>query len=233
MSHPSLNAMRDHFNPWPALPSKAPYVLECDATAICAFNKKAQEVHRLQLDAMPEPFVGSATAPVVLLGLNPGFDDRDPEVHARPEFQALLRKNYCQGKSAFPFYFLDPSFESPGRVWWERKLRWLLKEFGPKKLARSILCVEYFPYHSRRFNHKSLELPSQEFGFGLVRAAIARRALVVIMRSRKLWTKRVPRLKSYSRVFTLNSPQNIVVSPRNCRGFEVIVSAIRAKKDYA
>jgi hypothetical protein len=223
--------MPDPFNPWPTLPSEPPYVLDCDAAAICAFNEKAQEVHRLQLDAMPEPFVGSRTAPVVLLGLNPGFDDQDPEVHARPEFQALLRNIYCDSKLDFPFYFLDPSVESPGRKWCEKKLRPLLAMFSRKAIAQSILLVDYFPYHSRRFNHASLELPSQEYGFGLVRAAIARRAVVVVLRSRKLWAMRVPELGSYSQAFTLKSPQNVVVSPGNCEGFSDVVSAIREGND--
>lgn len=184
-------------------------------------------MYRLQLDAMPEPFVGNTTAPVVLLGLNPGFDDRDPKVHARPKFQALLRNNYSQRSLAFPFYFLDPSFESPGRKWCEKKLKPLLALFSRKVIAHSILLVDYFPYHSRRFNHTRLELQSQEFGFGVVRAATTRGAVIVIMRSKKLWVKRVPELESYSRAFTLNSPQNVVLSPRNCAGFDVVVSAIR------
>jgi hypothetical protein len=220
--------MLDRLNPWLDVPSQPDYVLPCDSDAIYNYNTKARRIYRLQLDALPEPFVGIITAPVVLLGLNPGFNDRDPEVHARPEFQALLRNNYSQGTSDFPFYLLDPSFESPGREWWESKLKALLNTgFTPRELAWSILVVEYFPYHSRRFDHATLELPSQEYGFGIVRSAIARGAVVVIMRARKLWLKRVPQLARYSRAFTLNSSQNVVVSPGNCVGFDVVVSAIR------
>ena len=163
---------------------------------------------------------------LVLLGLNPGFEEPDPEVHARPEFQTLLRNNYSEVPSNFPFYFLDPTFESPRRRWWEGRLRWLLEKCDAKALARSILCVEYFPYHSRRFHHASLQLPSQQYRFGLARSGIARGAIVIIMRARKLWISRVPELAKYSRAFTLNSPQNVVVSPRNCAGFDAIVSAI-------
>ena len=225
--------MHSHFNPWPTLPSKPPYLLECDSAAICTYNAKALEIHRVQLGAMPEPFVGNTTAPVVLLGLNPGFNDRDPEVHARPEFQALLRSNYGQDSSSYPFYFLDPNFESPGRDWWEKKLKALLAVFTRSVLAQSILCVEYFPYHSRRFRHTTLDLPSQQYGFGLVQSAIARGAVVVVMRSRKIWINKVTELETYSRAFTLNSPQNVVVTPRNCRGFDVVVSAIREGNVYA
>jgi len=218
--------MSEPLNPWLAVPSLPPYTLPCDSNAISAFNRTARETYRLQLDVLPEPFVGTTTAPVVLLGLNPGFDESDPAVHARPEFQTLLRNNYNEVPSNFPFYFLDPSFESPGRRWWKGRLRWLLEKCDAKALARSILCIEYFPYHSRRFHHASLQLPSQQYGFGLARSAIARGAIVVIMRARKLWISRVPELEGYSRAFTLNSPQNVVVSPRNCAGFDAIVSVI-------
>jgi hypothetical protein len=219
--------MSEHPNPWPAVPSRSPYVLECDWDAINEYNAKASQAFEVRLDVLPEPFVGIETAPVVLLNLNPGFDNKDPEIHARSEFQALLRNNYAQGPSAFPFYFLDSTFESPGRKWWERILRRLLEKFEPKKLARALLCVEYFPYHSIRFRHGSLHLSSQEYGFGLVRSAIARGSVVVIMRGERYWKKRVPELDGYSRTFGLSSWQNVVVSPRNCAGFDVVVSAIR------
>src|SRR5580704_4872651 len=129
--------MNEHLNPWLALPSRSPYVLQCDSSAIAAYNVRAPEIYRLQLDVLPEPFVGITTAPVVLLGLNPGFNNQDPEVHERPEFQALVRDNYNQIPSNFPFYLLDPTFDSPGRRWWESKLRCLLERFEVKKLASS------------------------------------------------------------------------------------------------
>jgi hypothetical protein len=219
--------MSEPSNPWPPVPSRSPYVLDCDRDAINEYNAKTREEYAVRLDVMPEPFVGITAAPVVLLNLNPGFDGKDPEVHARPEFQALLRNSYDHGPSAFPFYFLDPTLESPGRQWWKRKLRCLLEQFEPKKLARSLLCVEYFPYHSIRFRHASLQLPSQEYGFGLVRSAVARGSVVVIMRAERHWKEKIPELEGYSRAFRLNSSQNVAVSPRNCAGFGVIVSAIR------
>ncbi len=183
---------------------------------------------------LPEPFIGTFTAPVVLLNLNPGFDDRDPRDHARAGFQALLRNNYEHRPSGFPFYSLNPGFENGGRKWWEKKLKCLLNMCGRKQLARSILCIEYFPYHSRRFDgsrrsgHASLKLPSQEFGFGLVRSAIDRGAVVVVMRGEKLWKESIPKLKRYSWAFRLKNPRNVVLSPGNFTGsgFDDVVSAI-------
>jgi|ERR1700730_1218493 len=206
--------MAAYLNPWLAVPSEPPYLLFCDFEIIRAYNATHQnKKYQVQDTVLPEPFVGVTTAPVILRGLNPGFNDQDPEVHSRPEFQALLRNNYCHASSAFPFYFLNPGFECSGRRWWERLLRWLLEKFSPKELARSILCVEYFPYHSRNFNHASLRLPSQEYGFSLVRSAIARGSVVVIMRAERYWKASVPELEGYSRALRLNSRQNVSVSP--------------------
>ena len=47
------------------------------------------------------------------------------------------------------------------------------------------------------------------------------------MRAERYWKEKVPELKGYSRAFRLYSSQNVVVSPRNCAGFHVVVSAIR------
>jgi hypothetical protein len=132
---------------------------------------------------------------------------------------------------AFPFYFLDPHFEGKGRQWWEKKLNALLNlnGLGRDQTARSLLCIEYFPYHSRRFAHAKLKLQSQKFGFDLVRSAINRDAIVVIMRSKRRWLAEIPELGKHPRAFPLNSPQNVVISPGNCPEgkFDLIVSAIR------
>ncbi len=225
-----MNSMPEPINPWPAVPGRSPYVLSCDVRKIKEYNEKAHEEHKVQLNVLPEPFFGTTTAPVVLLALNPGFNNRDPKVHKDPRFQRLLRNNYSHGRSPFPFYFLNPNFESSGREWWEKKLKFLLDhhEFTREKLAQSLLCVQYFPYHSRRF--RKLELPSQEYGFGLVRSAITRGAVIVVMRSKKLWKKKVQELEGYPRAFTLKNPRNIVVSPGNCKRFDDVVSAIRNGK---
>jgi hypothetical protein len=220
--------MGGHLNPWLALPTEPPYLLPCDSEIIRTYNAThADQKYLVQDRVLPEPFVGKTTAPVVLLNLNPGFEDGNIEEHARKEFQALVRGNYSQESAAFPLYYLDPSFEGGGESWCEGKLRWLLELFGSKKLARSLLFVEYFPYHSRRFDHAKLELPSQEYGFDLVRSAIARGAVVVVMRGRTLWTRRIPELASYPRAFRPKSSQGAWVSPGNCEGFDAIVSAIR------
>jgi len=114
--------MNNEFNPWSELPLKSPYVLTGDAEIVNQYNINAAKEYQIQIDALPEPYFGNKDASVVLLGLNPGFDDKDPEVHADLEFQALLRNNYLHKSADYPFYFLHPEFHSPGRDWWKKNL---------------------------------------------------------------------------------------------------------------
>ncbi len=139
--------MDHHFNPWSSVPSERPYVPECDRDSVAEYNAKCRaEKYRLRTDVLPEPFIGRIEAPVLLLNLNPGFSDENVVEHARPEFQALLRNNYSQVPSAFPFYYLDPTIESLGGAkWWSRKLKELIDACGgPRKVVNGLLggfCV--------------------------------------------------------------------------------------------
>ena len=218
---------RDYINPWVEVPAEPPYVLPCESELIRRYNERhSVEKYRLQLNVLPEPFIGTETAPVVLLNLNPGFAAPDPADHERQDFQSLLRNNYRHSCSEFPFYSLDPHFENGGRKWWEEKLKPLIDVCGQKAVSRSLLCIEFFPYHSRRFGNRSFRVPSQQYGFHLARLAIDRGAVVIVMRGRSLWTKEIPELKTYSPMCALNNPQNVVVSRRNCKLFDLVVSSI-------
>jgi hypothetical protein len=102
-----------------------------------------------------------------------------------------------------------------------------LKTVPRELVAAQLLSVEYSPYHSERFGHHPM-LPSQEYGFHLVRQAVLRNAVVVVMRSLKLWQAAVPELIGYHRAFTLRSVQNVAISPGNCPdGFGLLIEAFR------
>jgi hypothetical protein len=93
---------------------------------------------------------------------------------------------------------------------------------GLETVARDILCVEFFPYHSHKHS-QAPRLPSQDYTLSLVQAAIDRDAVVVVLRSVRRWTEAVPALANYKRRFILQSAQNVTISLRNCPlGFEEI-----------
>jgi hypothetical protein len=111
----------------------------------------------------------------------------------------------------------------------------LIAKFGTNVVSRSFLNVVYFPYASVRLGRKPPDVPSQEFGFSLVRAAAQRRAVVIVMRKGKLrwWQDKVKELTGYDRLVLLKNPQNPTISTGNCRegDYEKIVAAIKEVAD--
>lgn len=216
-------------NPWAQLPKTRPFVLDSDRASIDAFNSRATSRHAVDTSLLPEPFLGRPDAPVVLLGLNPGWSADDGVWHSRADFAHLCRANARHESSSYPFYLLNPALaSSPGGRWWSQRLRAVIQETSLECAARGFLCVEYFPYHSDRYSGTTPRLESQEYGFHLVRAAIARGAIIVMLRSVKRWCAAIPEICGYPNCHRLRSVQYVSISPRNCpEGFEAIVAALR------
>lgn len=214
-------------NPWLDLSVSPPFILAEDATRVEAFNRRASETSRVHVELLPEPFLGDPNAPVVILGLNPSFSTYDLEAHSRPVFACLSRANLRHESGSFPFYLLNPTVESPGRLWWEQRLARLLEVAPREVVAHRILCIEYFPYHSVKFNHHRLELASQQYAFYLVRQAMRREAIVILMRSPRRWYSAVPELETYKQLFKLRNPQSAWISRGNCpNGFDFVLDAL-------
>ncbi len=228
-------------NPWTKLLSGQEYLLEQDRSDIKAFNKKHhgnsdKEIH---LEVIPEPYLGDPNAPVVLLNLNPGFDAKDKHAHANPSFKRKSLANLRHKQAKYPFYLLDPDLNfAPGFCWWKQKLGPLMGTLDDprgEKVSKGVFCVEFFPYHSETFSSRwnTNILPSQEYSFRLVQRAIRRNALILIMRSGKIWREHVPELKTYSkdRWEEASSPQNPAISPNNFpKLFLEIVRRLRGTK---
>jgi len=218
-------------NPWHRLPKQPPYVLDEDKKDIHTFNLK------LDLDLIPEPFVGHPDAPVIILGNNPGVNSVESAALRRePAFANRMRENLLHQFSAdFPFLYFDPKITSTGKDWWERKLKSLFREFGNGDiarpiLARSILAVEFFPYVSHRFPRRRPSLPSQQYSFSLVRNAMGRGAVIILTRGQRWWEEAVEKLRDYPRCFRLKEVQRAPISPGNLphpEQYQEIVQAIK------
>lgn len=192
-----------------------------DRLQVEAFNAKLPPTSPWRLDVetvIPEPFIGAVTsAPVVVLQLNPGFDPAtDSASHADPQFRTALFANLRHEQTTWPFYFFDPRFRDshPGGLWWKRKTKKLEEAIPLEHLAQRLAVIEWFPYKSRRYKI-GCTVPSQEYGFSLVSSAIDRGALIVLSRSRELWERSIPALRSYPRKLTLSSVPNVALSPNN------------------
>jgi hypothetical protein len=221
--------VRTKDNPWQRLPAQPPFVHPDDQTAVGKFNAQAAPALKLRVnDLLPEPFLGDPRAPVILLSNNPGMGKF---VHLRQtsSFMRRMRDGICLKFSKYPFIYLDPEFAQVG-YWWRQKLKSLLERFGAEVVARSICNIVYFPYPSDKFGHRRCELPSQQYSFDLVRSAVERGAVIVLMRKGQLrhWEAKVPELKDYRNYVVLRNPQMPAVSRFNCDpgDYDKVVHAI-------
>jgi hypothetical protein len=207
---------------------RAPFVLAEDEAAVADFNRRASDRIRLQLSLLPEPFVGRLDAPILLLNLNPGYTEDDRAVHRRASFRSLVRG--CHRQECMPYrnYYLNPEVSGGGAGWWVRVLAPFLREFDHTSVANNVSSLEYLPYHSERFAHSELTLPSQAYTFAALRTAMDRDAVIFVTRGHKLWASAVPALRRYRRAFTTNSVQNVTISPNNCpAGFRAARALLR------
>jgi hypothetical protein len=91
-----------------------------------------------------------------------------------------------------------------------------------------VMCIQYFPYHSKKFRQYSELLPSQAFSFYLVEQAMNQGKVIVIMRRKQEWLRHVVGLAGYSYI-ELSSPRSASISRKNVKGngFDRIVEALR------
>jgi len=216
-------------NPWDGLSPTESLVLPSDRLAIEVYNEREnarenpREDRLIHSTLMPEPFFGPFDAPVVVLLLNPGVSEQDAQAHADPALRERLLANLRRDtleEWRQPHVHLAADLAYPGAAWWRSVVGHLTREvvdgvqLTPKRIAKRLLAVQFFPYHSREFHHGLLRLPSQDFGFALVRRAIARDALI-IMRGEKYWLGAVPELARHRSVARLNAPINAALTPGN------------------
>ncbi len=218
-------------NPWTQLPTEAPYLLAGDRDAIFQYNATASVNHTIHTEMYPEPFIGLPDAPILFLGLNPGALEGQLQPPTNPILLQAYADNLRHAAIDVPFYLLNPTIGGDGYRWWTKKLRPLLLRYPEQFLSRHILAVEYFPYHSHTWDYRVPFVESQIYTRYLIQQAITREAVIIVMRSYKLWTDAIPDLASYAHMYRLNSPQNVIISPNNCPGgFTKIVQALDKKR---
>lgn len=218
-------------NPWLQLPASPPFVLDSDREFVEAFNRGAPLRTRLRTHLLPEPFLGRPQqATVLLLQLNPGFAGSEARWHSQPAFAEALRANLAHRASRFPHVYLDPRWRlTPGGRWSRRRLRRVIDAVGDaKRVARRLAVVEFHGYHSQGFRPIPVTLPSQHYGFDLVRRGIARDAVIVVLRGYDLWRVAAPELDDHHLVFQPSNPQSAYLTEGTMgrRAFRTILDAL-------
>ena len=190
---------------------------------------------------MPESFFGRFEAPVVALLLNPCVSEQDARAHADPALRERLLANLRRGapeERQQPHVHLAAELAYPGVLWWRSVVGHLTRKavdgrqltLGGGGIAKRLLAVQFFPYHSRKFDHGLLRLPSQDFSFARVRQAVRRDALVIVARGAKEWRGAVPELAHHPLVAHLNAPINAAPTPGNVG--ESVYQQLRARSAH-
>ncbi|MFA8436796.1 MAG: hypothetical protein ACEPOZ_20000 [Marinifilaceae bacterium] len=219
-------------NPWLSLNFEETRIHEMDQTIVEEFNRKAKKEVQFCTQLLPDPYIGSLEADVLVLALNPGLSEEDYATHSDIKYRQLYKENLYQKVTEYPFYYLNPELDCPGSRWWNRKLRWLLEKVDRKQLAKSICCMQLMPYHSVRFKETKENLPTQEYTRFVVKQFMERNTPIVFMRSKKKWVELVPELEGYPYSFVMRNPRNPTFSPKNMgeENFEEVVEILGAGK---
>jgi hypothetical protein len=210
-------------NPWLELRPERPYILEMDRESVNGYNaSRRTERTRLNLNSVPEPFIGNPQlATVVLLSLNPGDVPADWESHSDAGFKEAMSRNLRQEPQKCPFYPLNPTFSRTGAgQWWRPRILELQREAGldDEALAERLLVIEWFPYHSKKSGISTKPVcESQKYSVQLAREMLRKRKLVVGMRSMKHWLQ-VLDPRGGRAVEFLNNPQCGYISRGNTSG---------------
>jgi len=190
----------------------------------------AQFAVRPHFDVPPEPFLGLHCAPLVLLEANPGRSDDDHQAWDMPGVtERALNAARASGGADFR-WLADDLRHTPGGRWWRRCLHGLTSQSCSfTDLSRLVLAVEFHGYHSRSWAPLPFTVPSQRFSFDLVRQAIDRKAVIVILRTARCWRVAVPELATYSRVVLTNTQRRSSVSAGNlsAKDFALVQAALQ------
>lgn len=223
-------------NPWEKLMNQKHdnfYVLEEDAEIIKNFNEylkdiKDTERYLIHSEIMPAPFMGDIlNSKIVILTLNPGYDLNEEKHNYYKEYKHYWEKQIVHEfpNQKLPLFCLEESY-IPFSDYWKIKLNPLIQISSVEKVAKNISIIEFFPYHSLKYRDipKRISrdyLVSQQYNFELVRKAIERDAIIIVLRSKRLWLEAIPELvplKDQGKLFKTNSYGNPIMSEKNLAG---------------
>jgi len=209
------------FNPWNELTGPR-FIAQSDIQAMSHPRLASQLTgsHALRLDIPPEPWCGPIhNASVLALAANPRWNEADDVQYTVEQRSAMI-----DNLSGFePLIWFRPNFlGGSGARWYGEARPGLLKEVlahVPRDVvARKFALVDFFPYRSEKWK-ETIRVPSQQYTFDAVRAALHRGSLLVITQAEKLWRSAVPEINDAlgTQVFINSSWQNKRISANNTR----------------
>ncbi|OYU85466.1 MAG: hypothetical protein CFE24_01915 [Flavobacterium sp. BFFFF2] len=202
-------------------------ILEEEKAVIDKFNQNVNETYKIHTEIMPAPFMGNVkTAPILLLVLNPGYDEKEEENGFYKDCKHFWKSEiqHIQSIPELPLFCLDEKYISYSD-YWAKKLKPLTLITSKEKVAKNICKIQFFPYHSKKFksitkkilveNGFDKYLPSQQYNFELVKKAMERNSIIIILRSKKMWFEAIPELEKYENLHVTKSYLNTILSENN------------------
>ena len=182
-------------NPWDAIPSRPPFILEMDQEAIMKHNVKwKSKPHKLVMEAecgcIPCPFAGDPrTAPVILLNTNPRHVDRNRSLHTGASFRKAALANLRHDAASGNFLLTEEFKCTPGGNYWRVHLRELIAATSIELVSRNVAMIEWCPYHTEKdaFISDGLFCPSQQYSWNLAVNAHTHGREVIVLRSKYKW----------------------------------------------
>ena len=215
--------MKEIDNPWLNITSDN--IAACDAVFFNSYGSlkdyeeyvekinDGEEKVELAFSALPDPFCGNPKSQVYCLDKNPGKPD--PSFANVEEFKDETLKNLRLEQDSC-FWAEDITNESgnvhAGVDWLKRRTKQLEERLG---LHPDIFFIEYFPYHSTRGFDFPEYLPSYEFTNKLIEDAMNEGKMIIIMREKKKWLKRINGLVDYHNLYTLRYPRGGYLTQNN------------------
>ncbi|MBO6032178.1 MAG: hypothetical protein J6Q22_12125 [Prevotella sp.] len=207
-------------NPWTLLTKEN--IAQCDQSFFDQYGNVAKYENminsqfpkpKLDFSCLPDPFCGDPKCKVYCLNKNPGEPDKCFVGNA--SFEKATKENLNLKQTTC--FWAENIKNSCGKV--HDGVMWLTKRTNEleKILGRhpDIFFVEYFPYHSTYGFDFPCNLPSYTFTDALIKQAMEDRKMIIIMREKRKWLKRIPYLDSYSNLFCLKSAQGGYLTLKN------------------
>ncbi len=144
-------------NPWEELKESfdsLEFVLSSEKKVIDEFNLNSSDKFKIHTEIMPAPFMGNVhTARIVILMLNPGYDEDEFENNYYSEYKEYWQNEILHIKSIenLPLFCLDERYikYSP---YWSEKLKPIISIVGKEKVAK--IFVKFSTFHITRKNSK-------------------------------------------------------------------------------
>jgi len=205
-------------NPWKELIEKMNknhtiedkcYALNQEVEIINSFNKslteKSCDLYKIHTHIHPSHYTGNILkAKVILLATNPGYNQNEEStLYQNSIFHKEVHDHLIFQNNRMLSTDVERKNQS---IYWHDKLKSLIKETSFEIVSKYVAKIQFFPYHSikyrsipkKHFSKNNIPyLKSQLFGFDLVKDAVKKGKLIVLLRSKKEWFKAIKELEQH------------------------------------